>query len=113
MNGSIVLMQYALCTHFHSGRNCLVFGTQPAYLSKLSLEGLGNLLPLHIAPLGEHVYDGLLIGSCRSVQYENPFYLWGGASEKTEGGRAANVQFPWCKQGIQVVHLLVPHLQLT
>ena len=63
MKGSIDLMQYALCTHFHSGRNCLVFGTQPAYLSKLSLEGLGNLLPLHIAPLGEHVYDGLLIGS--------------------------------------------------
>lgn len=49
----------------------------PAYLAKLSLEGLGNLLPLHIASLGEHVYDGLLIGSCRGVQYENPLYLWG------------------------------------
>lgn len=49
----------------------------PAYLAKLSLEGLGNLLPLHIASLGEHVYDGLLIGSCRGAQYENPLYLWG------------------------------------
>lgn len=58
----------------------------PAYLAKLSLEGLGNLLPLHIASLGEHVYDGLLIGSCRGVQYENPLYLWG-ASETTGKGR--------------------------
>lgn len=39
--------------------------THSTYLSKLSLEGLGNLLPLSIASLGEHVYDSLLVGSCR------------------------------------------------
>lgn len=54
-----------------------VFSLHLAYLAKLSLEGLGNLLPLHVASLGEHIYDGLLIGSCRGVQYENPLYLWG------------------------------------
>lgn len=44
----------------------------PPYLAKLSLEGLGDLLPLCIASLGEHIDDGLLIGPCRGIQYENP-----------------------------------------
>lgn len=34
----------------------------PLYLAKLSLEGLGDLLPLSIASLREHVDDGLLVG---------------------------------------------------
>lgn len=68
-------MRCPLCTRFHPRRSGPGFVTHPAYLSKLSLEGLGNLLPLHIAPLGEHVYDGLLVGSCRGVQCEKPLYL--------------------------------------
>lgn len=35
------------------------------YLAKLSLEGLGDLLPLHVASLGEHIDDGLLVGPCK------------------------------------------------
>lgn len=93
MNGSIVLKQCPLCTRLHPGRNCLVFSIHPAYLSKLSLEGLGNLLPLRIAPLGEHVYDGLLVGSCRIVQYENTLCLWG-TSEETAEGTAEELQMP-------------------
>ena len=37
------------------------------YLAKLSLEGLGDLLPLCVASLREHVDDGLLVGPCRGV----------------------------------------------
>ena len=42
------------------------------YLAKLSLEGLGDLLPLRVASLREHVDDGLLIGPCKGHGLSTP-----------------------------------------
>ena len=69
------LVQHAAASLVVSGSSSL--HSPPAhtcrpYLAKLSLEGLGDLLPLCIASLREHVDDGLLVGPCRGHGMSTP-----------------------------------------
>lgn len=55
-------------------------------LAKLSLEGLGDLLPLRVASLGEHIDDSLLVGPCRDTARVT-LYPQGDALVRVEEGK--------------------------